>query len=360
MISTSLHSLNQAIEEDFQARLPGYHKSRREGLCLLSALMLECRTPNLMELAAALPREIATPDKRYQYIERQLSNPHIDVDKVSSAYARSVLERLCAEGQTLILMIDQSHINEFNEVLMLSIRVGERAIPLLWRVRSTQGNIGFEVQKDLLEAALPFIPKGAQVMLAADRFYGTAALVGWCQEAGWGYRIRLKGNLTLEHEGAEITTGEAVRLCPEGLTEAELYGRGVRTNIGFLHEKGHKEPWIIAMDCRPNEHRVLDYGMRWGIESMFSDFKSRGFGLMKSKIQRPERLEKLILIMTISMHWAISCGMLQKKKLRQAGKKGVRKIIRSALSLFTEGLRFLRRCLSMALPLPQLWTVWLN
>jgi hypothetical protein len=34
-------------------------------------------------------------------------------------------------------------------------------------------------------------------MLAADRFYGTAQLIDWCQKAGWSYRIRLKGNLTL-------------------------------------------------------------------------------------------------------------------------------------------------------------------
>jgi hypothetical protein len=46
------------------------------------------------------------------------------------------------------------------------------------------------------------------IILAADRFYGTAGLIGWCQEAGWSYRIRLKGNLTLNHEGGELTTGD--------------------------------------------------------------------------------------------------------------------------------------------------------
>jgi len=206
-------------------------------------------------------------------------------------------------------------------VLMLSIRVGERAVPFLWRVRTTQGNIGFETQKEILDAALRFLPEGATVMLAADRFYGTAALTGWCQEAGWGYRIRLKGNLTLQHEGGEIGTGEAVKLCPEGLCAAELYGSGVRTNIGVLHEKGHKEPWIIAMDAPPTKGRVRDYEMRWGIENMFSDLKSRGFGLMDSKIQRPERLEKLLLIMTIALHWAVSCGSYARQKQARTGRK---------------------------------------
>ncbi|MGB0720601.1 MAG: transposase, partial [Bdellovibrionales bacterium] len=92
-------------------------------------------------------------------------------------------------------------------------------------------------QKEMLDAALRFISEGANVMLVADRFYGTAALIGWCQKADWQYRIRLKSNLTIGHEGGEIRTGEAVKLCPEGVVDAQLYGSGVRTNIGFLHEK---------------------------------------------------------------------------------------------------------------------------
>ena len=321
MASPSLQCLNEAIEEDFKARLPGYHKSRREGLCVLSGLMLEYRTANLMGLGACLPREIVHEDKRYQYIERLLSNTHIDVDEVCGAYARDILCKIASDGQTIILMMDQSHINSLNEVLMLAIRVGERAIPFLWRVRTTQGNIGFESQKQVLDAALRFIPEGASILLAADRFYGTAALVSWCRKAGWRYRIRCKGNLTLQHEGGEITTGEAVKLCPEGLMDAELYGSGVRTNIGFLHEKGREEPWIIAMDVRPTQGRVYDYAMRWGVENMFSDLKSRGFGLMQSKIQRPDRLEKLILIMTIALNWAVSSGIHARQRAVQSGQK---------------------------------------
>ena len=30
-----------------------------------------------------------------------------------------------------------------------------------------------------------------------DRFYGTADLIGWCQERTWDYRLRLKGNLVV-------------------------------------------------------------------------------------------------------------------------------------------------------------------
>jgi len=301
--------------------LPGYHKSRREGLTTLAGVMLEARSANLMELAAALPRQIGAAEHRYQYIERQLMNPAADAEAVIKPYALQAIERLAAGGQTIVLQMDQSHINDTNEVLMVSARLRKRAVPVAWRVRSTQGNIGFGVQKELLDGVLGWLPAGVAVMLAADRFYGTAQLIGWCRKAGWSYRIRLKGNLTLAHEGGELTTGEVAARLPRGVTGAELYGSGVVTNIGVLHEKGHKEPWIIAMDANPSRYTVLDYGMRWGIENMFSDFKSRGFGLMQSRIQKPDRLERLILIMSIALYWAISCGMFAEHQAVSGGAK---------------------------------------
>jgi len=313
--------LVKSIEDDFKDKLPGYHKSRREGLTHLAALMLDIRSANLMELAAALPREIGSADHRYQYIERQLKNEAIDVDEVIKPYALQVIAQLAARGETIILQMDQSHINDVNEVLMLSVRLRNRAVPVAWRVRSTQGNIGFSVQKELLDGVRAWLPEGIAVMLAADRFYGTAKLVCFCQKAGWSYRIRLKGNLTLTHEGGELSTGDVAARLPKGVTGAELYGSGVATNIGVLHERGHKEPWIIAMDAHPSRYTVLDYGMRWGIETMFSDFKSRGFGLMQSHIQRPQRLERLMLIMSIALYWAVSCGMFAEHQAVEDGVK---------------------------------------
>lgn len=311
----------KAIEEDFQKRHPDSHKSRREGLVALAGVMLEVRSAHMMELATGLPRAIGTEHDRYQYIERQLKNERTDVDGTIQPYALEVIRRLAARGETIVLQMDQSHINDVNEVLMLSVRLRKRAVPVAWRVRSTQGNIGVGVQKELLNSVKAWLPEDIAILLAADRFYGTAQLIGWCQQAGWSYRIRLKGNLTLTHEGGALTTSDVAARIPEGVIGAELYGSGVTTNSGTLHEKGHQEPWIIAMDVNPNRHTVLDYGMRWGIENMFSDFKSRGFGLMQSPIQKPERLERLILVMSIALYWAVSCGAFAEHQAANSGLK---------------------------------------
>ena len=107
----------------------------------------------------------------------------------------------------------------------------------------------------------------------------------------------------------------------QGLINAKLYGSGVRTNIGVLYEADHPEPWIIAMDAKPSRYTVLDYGMRWGIEAMFSDFKTRGFGIAQSQIKKPDRLERLILIMAIAMYWAVSTGAADEQIVTKSGKK---------------------------------------
>jgi len=164
------------------------------------------------------------------------------------------------------------------------------------------------------------VPDGIAILLAADRFYGTSSLINWCQEQGWQYRIRLKGNLILQHEGGEITTGKAAEMRLSSLENAMLNETGVSTNIGILHEPGHKEPWIIAMDCTPSKYKTLDYGLRWGIECMFSDFKSRGFCITKTQLIHEDRIQRLILVLTIALYWAVSTGMKPKINSRQTKK----------------------------------------
>jgi hypothetical protein len=86
------------------------------------------------------------------------------------------------------------------------------------------GAIGFETQKALLDTVAPWAPPSASVILLG--FYGTADLIGWCQERGWDYRLRLKGNLAV-FDGDTRTTAKA---CAAKrvfyLEDVELSGQG--------------------------------------------------------------------------------------------------------------------------------------
>ena len=65
-VLSSFSEVKEAIKANFKERLPKFHKSRCKGLTLLSSIMLDVRSANLMELSAALPRDIGTKDHRYQ------------------------------------------------------------------------------------------------------------------------------------------------------------------------------------------------------------------------------------------------------------------------------------------------------
>ena len=152
----------------------------------------------------------------------------------------------------------------------------ERRVALAWRVRQTQVPIGFDEQREALTAVLAILPAGTKPVLMGDRIYGSPDL---------------------------IACGDHM------LSDVELTTKRVRTNVAMVHEPGHPEPWIIALSEALTLHWALDYGLRWEIEAMFSDFKTRGFGIEDSHIRIPKMLDHLILIMAIALYWAVSTGM---------------------------------------------------
>jgi hypothetical protein len=305
---TGMERVADGIKAELEQLLPGQRKTQRGKLSLLVATMLEARSANLMALAAALPLKADRTDMRYQWIARFLANPLVDTDAVMAPFARQVLERLAGGGEPLALILDQSTISDRHQVLMLAVRFGDRALPLAWRVETTEGAIGFQTQKALLDAVAPWVPPTAPVTLLGDRFYGTADLIGWCQERGWDYRLRLKGNLVVSDGDTRRTTKACAADRVFYLENVELTGKRARTNIGIIQDPGHAEPWIIAMSATPGYLKTLEYRGRWGIEPMFSDFKSRGFGVEDTHIHHPERLGRLILVMALALYWAVSTG----------------------------------------------------
>jgi len=259
----------QGVSAVLHERLPWQRKTQRENLALLVATMLSERSANLMSLAAALPRPSDRIDMRYQWIVRVLANPLIECDAVMLPFASEVLARAQAEagpGERVDLILDQSRASERHQVLMLALRWGERALPLAWRVEETEGAIGFGVQKGLLDTVAAWLPEAARVCLLGDRFYGTPALIAHCQSLGWDYRLRLKGNLRLWIGGADAGSVEQLARNTPYLTGVELTARRVRTNVGFLQDPGHAEPWIVAMSETPGYLATLDYARRWGID----------------------------------------------------------------------------------------------
>jgi len=53
---------------------------------------------------------------------------------------------------------------------------------------------------------------------------------------------------------------------------------------------------------------ISDYANRWGIETLFGMFKTRGFCLESTHFTDPHRLSKLLALMSLAMCWAMKIG----------------------------------------------------
>lgn len=106
------------------------------------------------------------------------------------------------------------------------------------------------------------------------------------------------------------------RLGLKGVVDAELCNSGRTTNIGYVDDQGHKEAWFIAMDAVPTRTTTLDEGLRWSIEPMVSDFKSRGFRFQDTRLQRTDRISRMLRVRAMALTWATATGQAVQKNAR--------------------------------------------
>src|SRR5436305_3283273 len=230
---SGIERLAVGIEAELARRLPRQRKTQRGKLALLVATMLSERSANLMDLAAALPRPAERTDMRYQWVARLLATPRVDCDAVMRPSAEAALRQA---GATVVLPLDQGKVSARHRMLVLSVRVGERALPLAWRVRETRGSIGSVEQRGLLTLVASRLPAGARIVLMGDRFYGSPDLIALCRGLGWDWRLRLKQDLLVFEGGGETTLAESFAGGQHLLSGIELTGKRVVTTVAMVHE----------------------------------------------------------------------------------------------------------------------------
>ncbi len=119
----------------------------------------------------------------------------------------------------------------------------------------------------------------------------------------------MKSNLRVFAGGHRTSLADHVTDKQRYLVDVALTHRRIVTKVGIINEPGHAEPWIIAMSDAPGYLITLDYSARWGIKPMFCDFKSRGFGLERSQLRTPDRLGRLLPVMSLALYFAVSTGL---------------------------------------------------
>jgi len=65
----------------------------------------------------------------------------------------------------------------------------------------------------------------------------------------------------------------------------------------------------MVVSSKSNVNSLSKYQMRWTIETMFGAFKKRGFNFEDTHITQPEKIKKLIVIISIAYTWCVLIGL---------------------------------------------------
>ncbi len=82
----------------------------------------------------------------------------------------------------------------------------------------------------------------------------------------------------------------------------------LRCTLLACWQADYTDPWLIVTDLSVCQAQVVWYGMRAWIEAGFKDFKRGSWRWEQTKMTRPERAERLWLVMTVAMLWVLSVG----------------------------------------------------
>jgi hypothetical protein len=191
-------------------------------------------------------------------------------------------------------------------------RIGKRAQGGQTKRTGKPGASNTVERMDLLSRFVHLFGAESISCLYADREFIGAHWVEWLLANGISFQLRIKAD-TL------VTNGNGKPVCADwifrnlGLGQVQ-YLPGKRRVFGHAVFVGAKriarrteDDFLIVISDRPFE--IERYARRWGIETLFSGLKSRGFNLEETHVTDPKRLSCLIGVLAIAYCWAFAVGL---------------------------------------------------
>ncbi len=272
---------------------------------------------------------------------RFVKHDDITLEAVWLPFARAVLAGLAASPLTILL--DGTTAGRGCMVLMASVVYQGRAIPLLWTVvKGKKGHLPQHVHCALIRQLREVIPAQATVLVLGDGEFDGAELQAAIRAAKWDYACRTASNITIYAADRVFTVGdlplqrgEAVAIADVEMTAARY---GPILLIG-VWEEAHDEPIYLITSLTDAQCAIESYRLRFRIECMFAEHKSRGFHIHKSHLNKPERVARLLIATSLAYLWVHAVAMFAQA---QGWIERFHRKDRCDLSLFQIGVRAIR------------------
>ncbi|EGV27591.1 transposase IS4 family protein [Thiorhodococcus drewsii AZ1] len=101
--------------------------------------------------------------------------------------------------------------------------------------------------------------------------------------------------------------------------------------------------WLFIVSESYSHQAIEEYAQRWTIETLFAALKSHGLHLEETHLTKPERLERLFALLTLTTLWAVHAGVWahEQQPIRQ------KTLERPQFSFFRYGLDLLQRLITL-------------
>lgn len=182
----------------------------------------------------------------------------------------------------------------------------KRALPLCWQiVRAKKGHFPQERHREVVAQAQKLIPPGRAVIFLGDGEFDGPNLLADVSAAGWHYVCRTAKNVLLSEADWPEETFTLSQVMADGglspggcleLAEVLFSAQGLGPLlVGAVWEPAQDEPLLLVTSLDFLHEARAWYKKRFGIETLFSDLKSRGFHLGHSHLSDPQRLCRLLI-----------------------------------------------------------------
>ena len=215
----------------------------------------------------------------------------------------------------MVLALDATSLGQVFTVLVISVMYRGCAIPVAWAI--VKGNNKGAWQPHwvgMLALVHGAIPRKWCVLVLTDRglyakwLYQAIRAYGWHPfmriNTGGQYRTR-RGKTW--HSLSELVKHNGQVVARRVVCFKTDYAQLPCTLLACW-QTGYADPWLIITDLPATQANVVWYAMRAWIEDGFKDFKRGGWRWEQTKMTRPERAERLWLVMTVATLWAVSVG----------------------------------------------------
>ena len=313
------------------------HPSRLKFLSLLIIAIVQAKTVNLATLVGMMESR-AQPDSLYRRAQRFFQGLRLSDEAVLS-YALSLHPK-----QRYSLCLDRTNWKfgklDIN-ILTLAYAHEGVAVPLMWLLLPKAGNSATPERITLLERLLKLLPVDRLEVLLADREFIGGDWFAYLERKHIPFVIRVRKDALGDGWFQLFGFFQHLPVGEHKVLKQRYAVFGVELGVAGARLEGGE--YIIVVTNRNPKRVLASYAKRWQIECLFKALKSSGFDFEATHLKHLERINTLLVVVTLAFLWALKVGAFVHRQLKPVRLKSHG---RKQKSLFRIGLDHLRHLLA--------------